>query len=249
MNDDGYFDERIAATYDDNDKMFDPDVVEPVVDFLANLTGGGKTLEFGIGTGRIALPLAQQGVPIHGIDISNAMVAKLESKSGGANIGVTIGDFATTFLNERFSVVYLVFNTIMNLTTQSAQVACFRNAAAHLEPGGYFVVEVMVPKLQRLSQGETFVAYDLNDTHWGVDEYDIAAQGLVSHHLRIINGNAERFSIPFRYVWPAELDLMAQLAGMTLRERWDDWKKGPFTSTSHSHVSVWVKSIESKVCT
>jgi Methyltransferase domain len=237
--DDGYFDERIAATYDDDARVFDPDVVHPVVDYLVNLAGRGKALEFAIGTGRIALPLAQQGVPVRGIDISNAMVKRLEAKSGAAEIGVTIGDFATTLLDETFSVVYLVFNTIMNLTTQARQVACFRNAAAHLEPGGCFVVETMVPELQRLSTGETFVTCDLNDTHWGVDEYDVATQGLVSHHMKIIDGGIERFSVPFRYVWPAELDLMAQLAGMTLRERRGGWKGEPYTSTSQTHVSVW----------
>ena len=241
MNEDGYFDERIAATYDDDGEMFDPKAVDPVVDFLVKLTGKGKALELGIGTGRIALPLAAQGIKVHGIELSNAMVSKLETKSGSADIGVTIGDFATTFIDEAFSVVYLVFNTIMNLTTQSSQVACFRNAAAHLEPGGSFVIEVMLPRLQQLPDGETLVAYDLNDTHWGIDEYDVATQGLISHHLRIIDGNAERFSAPFRYVWPAELDLMAQLAGMTLSDRFSGWQGEPFTSTSKNHVSVWSK--------
>lgn len=242
MNNDGYFDERVAAVYDDDAEMFDPKIVDPIVDFLINLTGDGKALEFGIGTGRIALPLARLGVAVHGIEISKAMIAKLETKSGSTDIGVTIGDFATTLIDESFSVVYLVFNTIMNLTMQSAQVACFRNAAVHLEPGGCFVIEVMVPRLQQLPCGERFVTYDLNDNHWGIDEYDVATQGLRSHHLRIVNGNAERFSAPFRYVWPAELDLMAQLAGMTLKERSGGWKGEPFTNTSTGHVSIWSKS-------
>ena len=146
------------------------------------------------------------------------MVARLRAKPGSADIRVTIGDFATTSVERRFSAVYLVFNTISNLTTQSAQVACFRNAAAHLEQGGCFVIEVGVPALQRLPPGESLVAFRLSETRWGIDEYDVVTQGLTSHHLRIVDGRAERFSIPFRYVWPAELDLMAPLAGMTLKE-------------------------------
>jgi hypothetical protein len=154
---------------------------------------------------------------------------------------VTIGDFATNSVGGQFSAVYLVFNTINNLTTQAAQVACFRNAAAHLEPGGCFIIEVGVPALQRLPPGESLAAFRLSETRWGIDEYDLVTQGLRSHHLKIIDGKAERFSIPFRYVWPAELDLMAQLAGMTLKERCGGWRREPFTSTSSSHVSVWEK--------
>jgi SAM-dependent methyltransferase len=241
MHDDGYFDERIAATYDDDAAIFDPRVIDPVVHFLADLAGRGRALEFGIGTGRIALPLARQGMSVHGIELSNAMAARLRAKPGGADIGVTIGDFATTSVTGRFSLVYLIFNTINNLTTQAAQVACFRNAAAHLEPGGCFVIEVGVPALQRLPPGETLVAFRLSETRWGIDEYDVVDQGLTSHHLRIVDGRAERFSIPFRYVWPAELDLMAQLAGMALKERLGGWRREPFTNTSTGHVSVWEK--------
>lgn len=241
MSNDGYFDERIASIYDEDTHMFDPRVINPVVEFLVNLIGTGNALEFGIGTGRIALPLAAQGVAVSGIELSSAMVAKLETKSGSEGIDVAIGDFATTIIDEAFSVVYLVFNTIMNLTTQAAQVACFRNAAAHLEPGGSFVIEVMIPRLHQLSHSESLLAYDLSNTHWGIDQYDVAKQGLVSHHLRIVNGKAERFSAPFRYVWPAELDLMAQLAGMTLSTRAGGWKGEPFTNDSASHVSVWTK--------
>jgi len=241
MTDDGYFDEHIAATYDDDAEAFAPEVVDPVVDFLVDLAGAGKALELGIGTGRIALPLARRGVPVHGIDMSRAMVARLAAKAGDADIGITIGDFATTAAGETFSVVYLVFNTIMNLTSQAAQIACFRNAAAHLESGGHFVIEVMVPELRRLPPGETFVAFDVSQTHWGIDEYDVVTQGLVSHHLRIRDDKTERFSVPFRYVWPAELDLMAQLAGMRLAARWAGWQREPFTGTSGNHVSVWMK--------
>ena len=238
--DDGYFDERVAATYDD-DEMSDPERVEPVVDFLVELAGSGRALELAIGTGRIALPLALRGVPVHGIDMSKAMVARLRAKPGGEDIGVTIGDFATTTVEGTFSVAYLVFNTVMNLTSQAAQVACFRNVAAHLEPGGCFVIETGVPGLQRLPPGETILAFHVSETRWGLDEYDVARQGLTSHHFRIVDGRAERHSVPFRYVWPSELDLMAQLAGMTLRERWSEWKREPFTSDSRKHVSVWEK--------
>ena len=216
MHDDGYFDERTAATYDDDAEISDPRVVDPDRRLPAHLVGPGRALELGIGTGRIALPLARRGVAVHGIEISKAMVARLRAKPGGADIGITIGDFATTSAGGTFSAIYLIFNTINNLTTQAAQVACFRNAAAHLEPGGCFVIEVGIPALQRLPPGETFVPFRVSETRWGIDEYDVAKQGLTSHHLRIVDGRAERFSIPFRYVWPAELDLMAQLAGMTL---------------------------------
>lgn len=239
--DDGYFDERRAATYDDDAEMFAPAVIDPVVDFLTTLSGGGSALEFGIGTGRIALPLARRGISVHGIELSKAMVGRLRSKQNNEGIDVTVGDFSSTVVDGSFSLVYLVFNTIMNLTTQAAQVACFRNAAAHLNPGGHFVIEVMVPQLQRLSKGDTLVAFDLSETHWGVDKYDIVSQGLTSNHARIVDGTIELFSIPFRYVWPAELDLMAQLAGMALSERWANWNRQPFTATSNSHVSVWMK--------
>jgi SAM-dependent methyltransferase len=240
--DDGYFDERVAGRYDESSaEMFDPAVVEPVVDLLVELAGDGRALELGVGTGRIALPLARRGVPVHGIELSNAMVARLRAKPGGEDIGVTIGDFATATVDGTFTVAYLVFNTIQNLTTQAAQVACFRNVAAHLEPGGRFVIEVGVPQLRRLPPGETFRAFHVSETGWGLDEFDVATQGLTSHHFRIVDGRVERFSVPFRYVWPSELDLMAELAGMSLRERWSGWNREPFTSESRKHVSVWEK--------
>ena len=241
-DDDGYFDERVAARYDESAaEMFDLAVVEPVIDLLVELAGSGRALELGIGTGRIALPLAQRGVPVHGIELSKAMVARLRAKPDGGEIGVTIGDFATTTVDGTFSVAYLVFNTIMNLTTQEAQVACFRNVAAHLEPGGCFVIEVGVPGLQSLPPGETFHVFHVSETRWGFDEFDVARQGLISHHFETVDGKIERFSVPFRYAWPAEYDLMAQLAGMTPRERWSGWTREPFTSDSRKHVSVWEK--------
>ena len=240
--DDGYFDERVAARYDESAaETFDPAAVDPVVDLLVELAGSGRALELGIGTGRIALPLAERGVPVHGIELSKAMVARLRAKPGGEDVGVTIGDFATTSVEGTFSVAYLVANTIMNLTTQAAQVACFRNVAAHLEPGGCFVIEVGVPGLQRLPPGETIHAFHVSETRWGFDEFDVARQGLTSHHFELVDGRLERLSIPFRYAWPAELDLMAELAGMRLRERWSGWKREPFTSESRKHVSLWEK--------
>jgi SAM-dependent methyltransferase len=239
--DDGYFDERIAASYDDDPEMFDPAAIDPVIDFLVELAAGGRALELGVGTGRIALPLAQRGVPVHGIDLSKPMVARLRAKPGGEGLGVTIGDFATTMVDGSFRLVYLVCNTIMNLTTQSAQVACFRNVAAHLQPGGCFVIDVMIPELRRLPPGETFHVFSGSENYWGIDEYDVATQGLKSHHLEIVDGRVDRFSAPYRYVWPSELDLMAELGGMTLRERWGGWKREPFTSDSRKHISVWEK--------
>jgi SAM-dependent methyltransferase len=244
MNDeDGYFGEQVAATYDDStDPMFHPSVIGPTVDFLAGLAGDGRALELGIGTGRIALPLAARAVEVHGIDLSRAMTDRLRAKPGGEGIQITIGDFAIARADGTFRLAYLVYNTIMNLTSQSAQVACFRNVAAHLEPGGCFVIETMVPELRRLPPGERFVVFDGSETHWGIDEYDVANQGLISHHFEIRGGAVQKSSGPFRYVWPAELDLMAELADLRLRERWAGWTREPFTSDSRSHVSVWERS-------
>jgi SAM-dependent methyltransferase len=237
-----HFGPRVAERFDERYAyQADPAVVGPLVDFLAELARGGRALELGIGTGRIALPLAQRGVPVHGIDLSEAMVARLQAKPGAEAIGVTIGDFATTRVDGSFSLAYVVANTIMNLTTQEEQVACFRNVAAHLEAGGCFVVEVMVPRLRRLPPGERFQPFEVSPGHLGFDEYDVARQGLVSHHYWMEGDRVEVLSPPFRYVWPSELDLMAQLAGMTLRERWADWHRRPFTSESDKHVSAWEK--------
>ena len=235
-----HFGEEIAAHYDDpSDEMFQPAAIEPVVDLLVELAGDGPAVELGIGTGRIALPLAQRGLEVHGIDLSSAMVARLRAKPGGDEIPVVIGDFATARAEGRFSLAYLVFNTINNLTTQNEQVACFENVAAHLEPGGQFVIEVGVPQLQRLPPGETVRPFALTPTHLGFDEYDVARQGLISHHYEQVDGVWRAASTPFRYVWPSELDLMARLAGMTLAERWGGWRREPFTSDSTKHVSVW----------
>jgi SAM-dependent methyltransferase len=237
-----YFGEGVAERFDERYAgLAEPAVVDPIVDFLVERARDGAALELGIGTGRIALPLAKRGVRVHGIELSQAMVARLRAKMGAEQIGVTIGDFAATTVEDAFSISYLVANTIMNLTSQDEQVACFRNVAAHLEPGGCFVVEVIIPGLRRLPPGETFQPFDVSPTHLGFDEYDVARQGVVSHHYWLEDGKVEVFAPPFRYVWPSELDLMARLAGMTLRERWAGWKGEPFTGESTKHVSVWEK--------
>jgi hypothetical protein len=239
---DGYFNERAAATYDESTAaMSTPEAIDPVVGFLAALAGSGRALELGIGTGRIGVPLAARGVPVHGIELSRAMTARISAKPGGDSVGMTIGDFATATADGTFSLAYLVFNTIMNLTTQDAQVACFRNVSAHLEHGGYFVIEVVVPGLQRLAPGQIIQDFHISEESWGLDEYDVVNQGLKSHSFRFVDGEVRHRSVPFRYVWPAELDLMAQIAGMELRERWDGWKREPFTAESRQHISVWQK--------
>jgi SAM-dependent methyltransferase len=240
---DGYFGEDVAATYDDGfEDQFDPAVIDVTAGVLAGLAGHGRALELAIGTGRIALPLAARGVEVHGIDLSRAMVARLRAKPGGDAITVAVGDIATTRVDGTFSLVYLVFNTIMNLTTQDAQVACFRSAAAHLEPGGCFVVEVGVPELRRLPPGQSAVPFQVSSTRWAFDLYDTATQAMSSNYITLTDGRGEYRSIPFRYVWPSELDLMARLAGMRLRDRWEDWTRTPFTGDSRKHVSVWEKA-------
>jgi SAM-dependent methyltransferase len=247
MTDSDHFGEPVADRYDENsDAMFAPEVVDPAVGFLVDLAGGGPALELGIGTGRIALPLAARGVAVSGIDLSEAMVDRLRAKPGGAAIPVTIGDFSTVAAEGTpagsFALVYLVFNTIMNVTTQAGQVAVFRNAGRHLRPGGAFVIETMIPDLQRLPPGDRFVPFDVSADHLGFDEYDLVEQGLVSHHYRRrADGRFDYSSGSFRYVWPAELNLMAELAGLRLRERWAGWRREPLRAESRSHVSVWEK--------
>ncbi len=238
-----HFDERIATRYDRLwPELLEPAVVDPVVDFLADLAGVGDALELGIGTGRIARPLRARGVAVHGIELSPAMVAELRAKPDADDIGVTVGDFATARLDRTFRLAYLVANTISNLTTQDEQVACFRTVADHLEPGGCFVIELYIPALQRLPPGETFHVFTRTPTHLGYEEYHVATQLAYSHHAWLIDGQVETLSSLHRYAWPAELDLMARLAGLTLRERWGGWRRQPFTSESRTHVSVWEKT-------
>jgi len=221
--------------------MFDPAVVTPTVDVLAELAGDRAALEFAIGTGRIALPLSERGVRVHGIDNSEAMVARLRAKAGADAIGVTIGDFSTTRVDGEFAVVYLVFNTIFNLVTQDAQVACFENAAAHLRPGGRFVVETHVPALQSLPVGQTIVPFRADAGGLGFDVYDVVTQRFSSQHYVFVGDRVEPHPVEFRYAWPAELDLMARIAGMSLEHRWAGWDGEPFTAVSGSHVSIWAK--------
>jgi SAM-dependent methyltransferase len=239
---DNYFDDRIAAEYEARwPELFEAEVIEPAVNFLAGLARSGTALELGIGTGRIALPLSGRGVGVHGVELSPAMVAELRKKPGADDIGITVGDFATTRVGQGFQLAYLVRNTITNLTTQDAQVECFRTVAAQLEPGGCFVIEVYVPELRRIPPGETVHPFTITPTHLGFEEYDFATQIAYSHHYWVIDGKLETLSAPFRYVWPSELDLMARIAGLNLRERWSTWTREPFTSESRNHISVWEK--------
>lgn len=242
MHDDGLFDERVARTYDTDDAgMFAAEVLGPTVEFLARLAGGRRALELAIGTGRVALPLSERGVDVAGIELSRAMVRQLAAKPGAERIPVTIGDMAITRVEGEFGLVYLVYNTISNLPSQDEQVACFCNAAAHLAPGGHFVIEMFVPNLRRLPPGESFVPFDVSDRHVGVDEYDVVDQRVTSHHYSIDDGRVDVFRTPHRYAWPAEYDLMARIAGLELQERWADWARARFTAESASHVSVWRK--------
>jgi len=239
----GFFGEHDAELYDrSTGEEFDAGVIEATVEFLAGLAGDGRALELGVGTGRIALPLAGRGIAVHGIDLSQPMVDQLRAKRGGDAIQITIGDFSTVRVDGSFSLAYLVYNTIENLTTQDGQVACFENVARHLAPGGRFVIECAIPDLRRLPHGETSNVFDLGPSHWGIDEYDVATQGLISHHFTRVGDAFEYSSGPFRYVWPSELDLMARIAGMRLVERWSGWRREPFTSESRKHISVWRKS-------
>jgi SAM-dependent methyltransferase len=241
-HDEGFFGERVAATYDERSAdMFDPAVVTPVVDLLAGLAGRGRALEFGIGTGRIALPLAERGLTVAGIDSSEAMVARLRDKPGGGDLEVAVGDFASTRVDGEFALVYLIFNTISNLVTQDAQVACFENAAAHLGRGGRFVIETTVPALQSLPVGQTIIPFRADPEGISFDVYDVVTQRFSSQHFVFADGRVEAYPVEFRYAWPAELDLMARLAGLRLQDRWAGWRREPFTSLSRAHVSVYEK--------
>lgn len=238
-----HFGEDVANRYDEDEaSMFAPDVLEQTVDVLASLAGDGAALELAVGTGRVALPLADRGVPVSGIELSRAMAQQLGAKEGAERIDVTLGDMAATRVAGRFRLVYLVFNTIGNLTTQDQQVACFDNAAAHLEPGGSFVVEVGVPNLRSLPPGDDARVFSHAPGYVGYDRYtDLVAQQATSHHFIVDDSGGREVRTPFRYVWPSELDLMARLAGLSLAERWAGWDRAPFTSESTSHVSVWQK--------
>ncbi len=237
--------ETQAERYDANQTgMFAPAVLDPTVDFLAGLAGSGAALEFAIGTGRIGIPLAARGVPVTGIELSEPMTAQLRRKVGEADLPVVIGDMSTATVGGEFALVYLVFNTISNLRTQAEQVQCFRNAARHLIPGGRFVIELWVPPIRRLAPGQHTVAMDIRDGHACFDTYDLVTQSCISHHYdRDPDGTVRYGSGNFRYIWPAECDLMAQIAGLEFEARFADWRRNTFTSESGSHVSVWRKPI------
>ncbi|WP_020660258.1 class I SAM-dependent methyltransferase [Amycolatopsis benzoatilytica] len=240
---DGWFPESVAARYDAPGGANAPEVVTPAVDVLEELADGGAALELAVGTGRIAAPLAARGVPVHGIELSQAMAARIAGKPGGAAVEVTIGDIATARVPGEFSLAYLVFNTISNVTAQDGQVDVFRTAAAHLRTGGLFLVEVGVPDLRRLPPGQDTVPFAMADGYVGFDQYDVVAQQFTSNHVTVSADGTGRFRrIPFRYVWPAELDLMARIAGMRRKHRWAGWDRTEFTADSGSHVSVWEKT-------
>jgi SAM-dependent methyltransferase len=231
-----FFGERVAAHYDERSGT----APEPVIDRLAELAGDGAALEFAIGTGRIAVPLAERGIKVVGIDNSEAMLKRLREKD--AAIEAVVGDMSATRVDGEFSLVYLVFNTIFNLTTQDAQVACFANAAQHLRPGGRFLIETHVPALQSLPVGQTVLPFRADPEGFSFDVYDVVTQNFSSQHFYIARGELEAYPVEFRYAWPAELDLMARLAGMRLEDRWAGWEREPFTNLSPSHVSVYIKT-------
>lgn len=244
---DGWFPESVAADYDAPGGANDPAVVQPMVQVLADLAGGGAVLELAVGTGRIAAPLAARGVDVAGIELSRAMAARISDKPGGERVDVTIGDMTSTRVPGEFSLVFLVFNTISNVTTQDGQVAVFANAAAHLQPGGRFLIEVGLPSLRRLPPGQDAVPFTVSvdpagGGYVGFDQYDVVTQQFTSTHVTVTaDGRGQFRQIPFRYAWPAELDLMARLAGLRLEHRWSDWDRSPLTADSTKHVSVWVK--------
>jgi SAM-dependent methyltransferase len=233
--------EDVAAAYDvTSAAMFAAEVLEPAVERLAELAGSGPALELAIGTGRVALPLVQRGVEVHGIELSTHMVDQLRQKPGGEDLPVTIGDMTSATAGRDFTLVYLVWNTIMNVTTQADQTAVFRNAAAHLAPGGRFVVEVLVPQLRRVPRGEVGRVFELEPDHVGIETFDdLVGQIAWSHHWMSVDGTLVHHAAPYRYVWPSELDLMAELAGLVLEHRWADWNRSPFTSDSEHQVAVF----------
>jgi SAM-dependent methyltransferase len=241
MRQDEIWDSQAAESYDTpGEGMFAPEVLGPTVDRLAELAGDGRALEFAIGTGRVAIPLAERGVRVTGIELSGAMIEQLRTKAGEEAIPVIAGDMATVRAPGEYTLVYLVFNAISNLLSQGEQVACFRNAARHLAPGGRFVIELWVPELRKLPPGQQATVFTSEPGYIGLDTYDVLQQRVVSHHFRFGAGREARvFRSPHRYIWPAELDLMAQLAGFELEARYADWSGAEFTADSRSHVSVY----------
>lgn len=237
------WDATTAKEYDESSaEMFSPEVLDPAVEFLARLAGTGPALEFAVGTGRVAIPLTARGISVTGVELSEPMVDQLRRKTDAATVPVVVGDMARTRVPGEFSLVYLVWNSISNLQTQREQVECFRNAARHLRSGGRFVVELWVPSLRNLPPGALGVPSIFTDTHLCVDTYDVVTQQCTSHHYtRARDGSTTYSAGHFRYIWPAECDLMAELAGLELEARYADWDRSPFTADSGSHVSVWRK--------
>ena len=237
------WDTETAEQYDDSSAfMFAPDVLDPAVAFLAELAGDGSALELAIGTGRVAIPLAERGIPVTGVELAEPMVDQLHRKM--SEFSVVVGDMATCKVPGEFALVYLVWNSIGNLRTQAEQVACFRKAAHHLVPGGRFVIELWVPGIRRFPPGQDGVPFHIGEHHVGFDTYDMATQQGTSHHYsRQSDGSVTYGASNFRHIWPAECDLMAQLAGMTLERRLADWNGTPFTGDSQSHISIWRKSV------
>lgn len=237
------WDEATAAVYDEEAAdIFAPAVVEPAVEFLARLAGSRPALGFAIGTGRIGIPLLRRGVSVTGIELSASMTLRLRAKVSEADLPVVVGDMATTTVPGEFGLVFLVWNSISNLRTQEEQVACFRNAARHLAPGGRFVIELFVPPLRRLPPGQVAVPFDVSAGHTGFDTFDLVTQGCDSHHYTRQADGTIRYGVGhFRYIWPAECDLMARIAGMELESRVEDWDRKPFSAESEKHISVWRK--------
>jgi SAM-dependent methyltransferase len=241
MKQEEIWDVDVAGRYDTPGiGVFASEVIGPAVDRLAALAGNGRVLEFAIGTGRVAIPLRERGVPVTGIELSIPMIDQLRTKADEATIPVIAGDMATTRAPGQYSLVYLVFNTIANLTTQAEQVECFRNAARHLGPGGRFVIELWVPELRRLPPGQRAAVWRCEPGYIALQIYDVVQQLVISHHFAFDDSrHARLLRCPLRYIWPAELDLMAQLAGFELESRHADWSGSEFTAESRSHVSVY----------
>jgi SAM-dependent methyltransferase len=232
--------ERVAGVYDDWYTEYDPHAV----DALAEIAGDGRVLELGIGTGRMALPLSAKGVEVHGIDAAESMISRLRSKPGGEKITIAPGNFAEVAVEGKFALVYIVFNTFFALSSQEEQVQCFRNVAAHLDAGGCFVIEAFVPDVTRFTGGQVNWATKVtaDEVQLDVGQHDAATQRVVSQKVVITDGNVRLYPVQIRYCWPSEMDLMAQLAGLRLRERWSNWKREPFTSESGQHISIYERS-------
>lgn len=229
--------EQIASVYDDLYAGYD----ENAIHTLVTLAQGGQALEFGIGTGRIALPLQSMGVEVHGIDASQAMIARLRSKPGGERVNVALGDFSEVDMQRKYALVYVMFNTIFGPLTQEDQIRCFENAARHLAPGGVFAIEAFVPDLKRFTDGQSLRVIDLDNTTLQMDaaQVDIPRQLITAQHVHLSAQGIQIYPVRLRFIWPAEMDLMARLAGLRLRNRWGGWEQSAFTADSPRHISLY----------